>query len=309
MVISVEDDGSLNIFPITKSLEKALKVKLQLEEFPNLKALEYNIITYYIQGADQIDIVSKQIIPAEQKKRLKLLRLEMPGVEVSEEGANRISYQVLIDPTSFHLESLLNKTSAFSQRLQKDIMNSIINWNFPLAREVLERSGEALRHYRLTIRQVALASISRKIAKQIGIHSCQECITFALIARDLSRLVYHCSQIAKHFLSLENKNKVSARILNLVNELSDLAYAMQKDATQSFLLKDTKLAVQVLRRMRNVREREKKLLKEVISRVKDIDSAVTMSLIARDLRRIAGYSIAISDDGMNRVSTPLSSLR
>jgi len=304
MVISEEDDGSLNIYPVTMPSEKPLRATLQLEEFPDIKALEYTVATYYIQGADRIDIISKRIIPAEQKRKLKLFRLSMPGVEVSEEGANRISFQALIDPAAFRLESLLSKTSAFSLHLQEDAVNSVMNWNFPLAREVIERSGEALRHYRLTIRQVALASISKTIAKEIGVRNCRECVTFALMARDLSRLVYHCSQIARHVLSLEHKKKVSSGILNLMEALSKLVYTMQKDAVQSFLEKDTKFAVQVLLKMSDVRKNEENLLKEVMAKLKDIDTAVTMGLIGRDLRRIAGYSVAIADDGMNRVLTP-----
>ncbi len=304
MVISEEDDGSLNIYPVTTPSEKPLRATLHLEESPDIKALEYNVATYYIQGADRIDIVSKKIIPAEQKRKLKLFRLSMPGVEVSEEGANKISFQALIDPAAFRLESLLSKTSAFSLHLQEDAVNSVMNWNFPLAREVIERSGEALRHYRLTIRQVALASISKTIAKEIGVINCRECVTFALMARDLSRLVYHCSQIARHVLALEQKKKVSRGILSLMEALSELVYTMQKDAVQSFLDKDTRLAVQVLLNMSDARKKEEDLLKEVIAKVKDIDTAVTMGLIGRDLRRIAGYSVAIADDGMNRVLTP-----
>ncbi len=308
MVVSEEDDGSLSIYPVTTPSEKPLKLILLLEEFPDIKALEYNIATFYIQGADRIDVVSKNIIPAEKKKKLKLLRLLMPGVEVSEEGANRISFQVLIDPAAFRLESLLSKTSTFSLHLQEDAVKSMVKWDFPLAREVIERSGEALRHYRLTIRQVALASVSKTIAKEIGVRNCQECVTFALMARDLSRLVYHCSQIARHVLSLEHKKKVNRRILNLVEKLSKLAYDMQRDAVQSFLKKDAKLAVQIFHKMSVVRQNEEGLLKEVMVKIKDIDTAVTMGLIGRDLRRIAGYSVAIADDGMNRVLTPTSRL-
>lgn len=304
MVISEEDNGSLHIYPVTKPSEESMKVTLLMEEFPNIEALEYHVATYYIQGADQIDVVSKKIIPAEQKRKLKLLRLAVPGIEVSEEGANRISFQILIDSAAFHVESLLRKTSAFSLNLQEDAVKAIVNWNFPLAREVIERSGEALRHYRLTIRQVALASISRSIAKKVGVKSCQECVTFAMMARDLSRLVYHCAQIATNVLSLEKKKKVSEGVLNLIKTLSRLVYGMQQDAVQSFLEKDTKLAVQVLRKMSDVREKENNLLKEVMADVKDIDTAVTMGLIGRDLRRIAGYSVAIADDSMNRVLTP-----
>ncbi len=38
--------------------------------------------------------------------------------------------------------------------------------------------------------------------------------------------------------------------------------------------------------------------------MKDVDTAVTLSMIVRDIRRIAGYSVAIADDAMNRVLTP-----
>ncbi len=56
--------------------------------------------------------------------------------------------------------------------------------------------------------------------------------------------------------------------------------------------------------MSDVREEEKKFLNEVMAKVRDTDTAVTMGLIGKDLRRIAGYSVAIADDGMNRVLTP-----
>lgn len=304
MVISEEEDGSLNIYPATALSENSLKVTLLLEENPNLKALKYSVVTYYIQGANRIDIISKNIIPAEKKRKLKLFRLALPGVEVSEEGANKISFQVLIDSVAFSLESLLSKTSTFSLHLQEDAVKSMINWDFPLAKEVIERSGEALRHYRLTIRQVALASISKKIAREIGVSSCQECVTFALMARDLSRLVYHCSQIAKHVLSLKRKREIDQEILRSVEELSRIILVMQKEAVLSFLRNDSKLAVQVLRKMSDVRVKEEKLLKEVMTKIKDVDAAVTVGLIGRDLRRIAGYSVAIADDSMNRVLTP-----
>ncbi len=303
MVVS-EENGSLSIYPMASFSERPLEVTLALEEFPDLKALEYNIATYYIQGATRIDIVSGQTIPAEQKRRLKLLRLAMPGVEASEEGANRISFQVLIDPAAFQLQSLLKKTSDFSLHLQEDAVRSMVDWDIPLAREVIERSGEAQRHYRLTIRQVALASTNKTIAKAIEVANCQECVTFALMARDLSRLVYHCSQIARHVLSMEQKRRVGHSIVNLVTDLSSLVYEMQRDAVQSFLNKDPRLAVQVLRRMSLAREKEKELLKEVMAEVEDVDTAVTLGLIGRDLRRIAGYSVAIADDGMNRVLRP-----
>jgi len=305
IAVSEEEDGSLRIFPMGAAFEEPLEVTLSLEEFPSLRALEYCVATYYIQGSNRLNIISEKIMSAEQKKRLKQLRTELPGVEVAEEEANRLSFQVLIDPATFSLESLIAKASAFSLKLQEDAVKSLLEWNLPLAKEVQERSGEAQRHYRVMIRHVALASLSRTIAGKIGVRNCQECITFALVARDLSRLVYHSSSIARHVLKLEGKKRISSEILKTIAGMSKLASETQMNAASAFLKKDVKLAITVLNKMIEVREKEEMLLKGVMERVKDVDAAITLSMIARDLRRIAGYAVAIADDAMNRVLTPL----
>lgn len=286
------------------TFEKPLEVNLSFEDYPSLRALEYCISTYYIQGSSRINIVSRKIISAKQKRRLKQLRTELPGLEVAEEEANRLSFQVLIDPATFSLESLIEKTSAFSLRLQEDAVKSLVDWNFPLAKEVLERSREAQRHYRVTIRQVAIASLSRTIAEKVGVKNCQECITFALTARDLSRLVYHSSSIARHVLTLDYGRGVAPEVSSLIDTMSRVAYEMQSNAAKAFLNKDYELAITVIGKMDEIQETEKALLKKVMEKTKDVDAAVTLSMIARDLRRIAGYAVAIADDAMNRVLTP-----
>ena len=307
MAVHEEEDGALRIFPMGTGVEKPLEVTLSLEDFPSLRALEYCVATYYIQGSSRINIISKKIMSAEQKKRLKQLRTELPGVEVAEEESNRLSFQVLIDPATFSMESLIEKTSSFSLKLQQDAVKSLVEWNSALAKEVQERGGEAQRHYRVMIRQVALASLSRTIADKIGVKNCQENITFALVARDMSRLVYHSSQIAGHVLMLRAKRRVESGILKAFARLSDLACEMQMNATAAFMKKDAKLAVTVLTEMNEIREKEEALLKSIMEKVNDVDIAARLSMIARDLRRISGYAVAVADDAMNRVLTPSTS--
>ncbi|MFB0567128.1 MAG: PhoU domain-containing protein [Candidatus Bathyarchaeia archaeon] len=304
IAVSEEEDGSLRLHPLVAGKEKPLEVKLSLEDYPDLTALEYCVETYYIQGSNQINIFCQKIIPAEQKRRLKQLRMELPGVEVAEESAEKLSFQVLIDPTTFSLESLIEKTSSFSLHLQEDAIRSVLDWNFALAKEVLERSREAQRHYRMTIRQVALSSMNRVIAEKVGVKNCRECITFALIARDLSRLVYHSSSIARHILSLDGKKKANPEIMEAIAEISKIAYEMQREAVQAFLQRNVQLAIVVFGKMRFMREKEEALLKKILEKIKDVDTAVALSMIARDLRRIAGYAVAVADDAMNRVLTP-----
>lgn len=299
-----EDDGTLRLYPKKMEREEPAEVVLAFEDFPDVKALEYCIGTYYIQGSKKISIKSKKLIPADDKKRLKMLRVELPGVEVAEERADAITFHVMIDPSAFLLESLIEKTSAFSLQLQEDAVKSILNNNFQLASEVLERSTEALRHYRMTIRQIALASSNKAIAKSVGVKDCRECVTFALFARDLNRLVYHSYSIARQFLSLKGKARISREILNMIADISNVVYEMQRDAVKSFLEKDVMLAIATMRRMNDVRRKEKTLLTTIQKMVKDAKLTVALSHIANDLRRIAGYSVAIADDAMNRTLAP-----
>ena len=299
-----EEDGSLRLYPIKMEREEPAEVVLDLDDFPEIRALEYCIGTYYIQGSNKINITSKNMIPADVKKRLKLLRMDLPGVEVVEERADAISFQVIIDPAAFFLESLIEKTSSFSLHLQEDAIRSILNSDFQLAKEVIERSKEALRHYRMTIRQVALASFNKTIARKVGVRNCRECVTFALIARDLNRLVYHSSSIATQFLTLKGKAKISPEILRAIEDISSIVLEMQRDAVQTFLKKDIMLAIATMGRMSDARRKEERLLTTILKKVKDADLAVALSHIARDLRRIAGYSVAIADDTMNRTLAP-----
>jgi len=299
-----EEDGSLRLYPIKMEREEPAEVVLALEDFPEVRALEYCIGTYYIQGSNKISIASKKMIPADVKKRLKLLRMELPGVEVAEETADVVSFHVMIDPAAFLLESLIEKTASFSLHLQEDAVKSILKNDFQLASEVIERSREALRHYRMTIRQVALASFSKTIARKVGVKNCRECVTFALIARDLNRLVYHSSSIVRQFLFLKGKEKISREILHVIEDVSSIVHEMQRDAVQSFLKKDNMLAIATMGRMSDVRRKEETLLTTILKKVKDADLAVALSHITRDLRRIAGYSVAIADDAMNRILAP-----
>jgi phosphate transport system protein len=299
-----EDDGSLLLLPIRIGREQPQEVLLALEDCPDVKALEYCIGTYYIQGGNRISITSKKMIPADVKRRLKLLRMDLPGVEVAEERADMISFQVLVDPSAFSLESLVEKTSSFALHLQVDAVKSLLDGDFRLAKEVIERSREALRHYRMTIRQVALASSSKTISRKVNVKDCRECVTFALIARDLNRLVYHSSSIAEQFLALKGKTEIDREILDAIEDVSSIVHGMQSDAIRAFLDEDANNAIATMGKMDNIRRKEKKLLTTILEKVEDADQAVALSHIARDLRRIAGYSVAIADDAMNRTLAP-----
>jgi len=90
-----------------------------------------------------------------------------------------------------------------------------------------------------------------------------------------------------------------------MEDISSIVYEMQRDSVQAFLKKEIKLAIATMGKMSDVRRKEKILLTTILKKVKDADLVVALSHIARDLRRIAGYSVAIADDAMNRTLAPV----
>lgn len=200
---------------------------------------------------------------------------------------------------------MIEKIFIFSLKLQEERHNikALANSDLKLAMEMLERSNEAQRHYRFTIRLVATAAFNPVVAKKLGVKCCPDAINFTLVVRDLSRLIYHSSSIARHILEL-NGRKVEHEILNFLGKMLSVAYEMQKMSMEAFIKKDVNLAIKVFGRMNEVRELEKAILKGIMEKVTNIDSAITLSMIARDTRRLAGRTVAIADDVMNRVLRP-----
>lgn len=299
LALHEDEKGTLTIYPVTAPTKKTRNIRLNLEDYDNLDTLRYVVLTCYIQGCDEIILYSKQTIPAETKKQIRFLSRELPGVEIGAgEEANSMNFNVLLDPTGFSMKALIRDASVFSLQLHKDAMKSMFDHDIELAKEVIERSTQALRHYRMTIRQTALASTDRLLSMELGVRDCQECVTFALVARDLSRLVYHSKAIAEHVHRvMKDKMKLaSEENLMIIGEMSIIAYQMQKLAVRSFLEKDVSLAIAVMRKMKEIRNKDKRL---------GHGSPDHTLLIAYHLRRIAGYSVAIADDAMNRTLSPL----
>lgn len=299
-----EEDSSLRLFSM--SFERQRTVTLRLEEGFDLRALEYLVRTCYMQGSDKISIVSKKQIPTEKQKKIKLFSIELPGTRVTRATTTRLIFEVLFQPKR-SLESLIEITSGLSTQIHKDAIDSLLRNDVDLAETILETGKEALRFYRMTIRQVSLSTLSNYLSKKEGIRECQERVVFAFTARDINRLVYHSTSIAKQVTTSRGK-KVDIEILNLISEMSTVALKMQNEAVIAFLNKDWKLAITVMDEMGKVRDLEERLMRKAIATTKNMEMILSIQVIARALRRIAGHSVAIADNAMNRVRALVLSL-
>jgi len=293
-----EDGTSLRIAPIDV-LRETRKVRIDLDALEDTKSVKYRVWTYYMQGADQIEVASEETIPADVKRPLREIRLDLPGLEVLAEHGQSITFCVRGADERRRLDDLIGDIQRIALSVHADGMKSVTTGDASLAAEVVTREAEILRSYRAMIRKLALCSMNPEAAHESGVKDSRELVTYALLARDLNRTVYHGIYIARHVARF--KGRIEGEIGRMLRSMSDVTQTMQTLAVEAFLGKDFSKAQRVMKLMTRVRNLDDTLSLRILNQAKEVRKAVTEMLIAREIRRIAGYSVAMADATANRV--------
>lgn len=305
-VVMVEDGLTLKLAS-QELLEQRSKVVIDADSLREPMAFRYAIWTYYMQGADEVTVRSRAVLPASARKQLREVRLDLAGVEVTHEDGHSVVFAFPPGPTGLRLDAMLANMQASASSTLNDSLRSIAEDDLELASGVAGREAEILRIYRGIIRQVVLSSRNPEVAYAGGLGESRDLIIIALLARDLSRSVYHAIYAARHLLRY-GKPLGDGGYRKALRNLGDVALAIHRLSLQSFAERDFRKVVEVTRLMGDAKRHEEALSRKVLREAKDVAQAGTLLLIARELRRIAGYGVAIADIAANRMLTPGASL-
>ena len=233
------------------------------------------------------------------KKQVKNIFSELIGAELVDETATSMTFRILVDPSKITPDSLMRRALTLTTTIQRDAIKSLVEKNLDLAAEVSSRGDEAVRLYRLMIRQLSLAVRNLGLAKELDLESVPDNLLRAVGARDMSRLAYHAVSIAKQALNLKGYD-FDKTIMDDLMRMSNTVYDMQKQSYQAFFKEDFRLAYEVVKTMGKVSEIYDKLLLAILSKKMPVAAAVGLSMVLLDIRRIAGYTVAISDVVLTR---------
>ena len=297
-----EDGPSLRIVA-TNMLSSKKRAEISLDEIKEIQHAIYMIWTYYMQGLDEIVVKSSTPISAENKRRLRTVRMDLPGIDIIREDEKSIVYTVSGDFYDMTLDEAIRNMHGMVLAIQRDAVRAVVEGNVEMAREVVERESEILRIYRRVIRQIALCSVNPQIAYRSGVTNSRELITYAVLARDLSRAVYHSLYIARHMVKY-GKPIEEKQLLDMIGRISEIAYNMNVKAVEAFLEKNLLKILETTEEMRKVRELEEELSLKTLETVNDTNKAVVILMIGRELRRVAGYAVAMADIAANRTLGP-----
>jgi AbrB family looped-hinge helix DNA binding protein len=295
-LVNVDLDETDIIISPTRAKGKSSSTgnSINIEEFKDQKLLELCITASYIQGHDITEIHSKSKINPDHKRWIRQAVDGLIGVEISEDYANRIILQNLIDPSKFNLDSLLEKFESTSKAVFEDAINALIEVDVSLAQDAYERGDQSTKIYRLLMRLSLQAIKIRNIRDQMKISDPSGVVIRIIAVRELGRMAYYAMRIAQHVGEIEKK--LDDQIVAIIQKMTRISVEMQTHALSALLKKDLSTASNVIDRMVQVR-RLYEAASPLISKYPE-RTALALSLIIRDIRAFAGYAVALADDAV-----------
>lgn len=300
-IFLVEDGVSLKLAPMSLIAETR-RATINVEDFEDVPSLRYPIWTYYMQGADEILVKSREVMSPNTKQRLREIRMDLSGIEILREDSYSILFGVNPGQEQRLLDDMIRDLQATALSIHKDSINALVSRKPAFASEIITREPEVLRSYRAMIRKLAICSVNSKEAYSSGIKDSRELITYGLLARDLNRTVYHSIYIARHIVKFGEQ--MDQNILQLLRRMSDITFEMQKLAVEAFLERDYTKTIRVIKLTQGIKKIDDTISSQIFKNTRNVKKAVTQMLIAREIRRIAGYSVGMADAAANRIFFP-----
>lgn len=288
------DDKDIVISATKSKKQSSQSNSINIEEFKDQKLLELCITASYIQGHDITEIHSKNKISPDHKRWVRQAVDGLIGVEISEDYANRIILQNLIDPAKFDLDTLLEKFTYTSKAVFEDAINALIEVDVSLAQDAYERGDQSTKLYRLLMRLSLQAIKNRNIREHMKIKEASSVVIRIIAVRELGRMAYYAMRIAQHVGEIEKK--LDEQIAAVIQKMTKISTEMQNQALNALIKKDLAAASTIIDRMVQVR-RLYETASPMISKYPE-RTALALSLIIRDIRAFAGYAVALADDAV-----------
>ena len=293
--VSVELEGEDIIVNATHSRMEVTPHSLQIDEFREQKLLELSITASYILGHDITEVLARRTMSQEQKKWIKEAIEKLIGVEISEEFANQIVLQNLVDPAKFDLNRLLERFSATSTAILQDAVKALIENDKTLASDAYDRGVESNRVYRLMMRLAFQAANDKNLRNQMNFPNVSSVMVQTMAIREMGRVAYYAMRIAQHVGEIDKRPDAS--LAATINEMTATTAEMLDMTTRALMNRNVSLASAIADRMGRVRKLHEatylKLMKEM-----DEKNLLSISLITRDIRAIAAYAVAIADEAV-----------
>src|SRR6266702_1594773 len=262
-----ESDGGITVYPgLTRERESfRYIIDADLCDSPNL--LTRIITANYLTGHDTIQIVSKKELSSRHLEEVRGVSRRLTGLGIVEQSLKSVTLQSFVDPTKFPIYGLMRRLQIILSSMLETAVKAVVEGRPNLADEVLHMEEEADRIYWMIIRQLLLAVLDRRVAKEVGIDGPMHVVGNRVIAKSLEQMGDLASHIAQEALRLKG---------------------------------DVKKSNDCIERVASCEQVERQLTENVMRSVKEVNLAVGLRSIVWDVGQMAKYSEAIAEVAINR---------
>ena len=301
-----ESDGGITVYPgLTKERENhRYMIDADLCDGPNL--LTRIITANYLTGHDTIQITSKKELSSRHLEEVRGVSRRLTGLGIVEQTLKSVTLQSFVDPTKFPIYGLMRRLQIILSSMLEQAVKSVVEGRMAMADEVLHMEEEADRIYWMIIRQLLLAVLDRRVAKEVGIEAPMHVVGNRVIAKSLEQMADSASHVALEAQKLKGDGKnVDTKITKGLLELSDKVRSLIEDSFNALMKGDVKKSNECIERVEACETLERSLTADLMKSVKDVNLAVGLRSIIWDVGQMARDSVSIAEVGINRkLETP-----
>jgi phosphate uptake regulator len=286
VAITEASDGKLIIDPGCAA-ESSPRVAA-LKPGPNLGR---EILGCYLRGFDVIRVEAKERVDFEVRNIVRRTVEQLIGLEIVEDDCLRIVLNCLLEPSGLHPEKILRRNYTIVADMHRDAVNSIIDGDVELAKNVIARDVESNKLYFLLVRVLRTIIQNSSLREKLGV-SPSECLDYRLAASLVEAIGDACVRMALKTVELEGA-KISEELKKLLVELHTLCFWAHENAIKAFLNHDITLAQEV----RNTRGKIEKTLANIEKATQAQTPRIIPQILAAAsfIHQIYEHSVDISD--------------
>ena len=283
VLISVEDDGSLHLFPPDYIAEPSSKT-IKIEE--DLDKLIRNIIGAYVMGHQTITITSGKI-GNEAKKAIINICKNLVGSEITEVTDNKIVIRDLLDSGEFGIEKGFKRMYNIVSSMLECLISTLSLRSIDKIEEIISRDDEVDRIFLLVSKLYNCRLKENRVFKGDKL-TLLESFYYRLAAENLERAADHTAKIAG---ILKDSEYLPDDALKEIRHMLQCSLEIFDTAVTSLQKSDIELADRALKE--NIKVKEDMRVLDISS--SDTSVTLPLGMIVDSIIRIGDYASNIAE--------------
>ncbi|TYT62689.1 phosphate uptake regulator PhoU [Natrialba swarupiae] len=257
------------------------------------------VMTMYVGGFDVITLEAGRIT-TDQRRAIRSAIQGLIGVEIVEEGSDRVVVQDLLDSSELSIVNAVTRMRLIAASMLEDAVTALVENDDDVARDVTERDDDVDRLWLVVSRIFRATLRSPRAAEELGVHR-EDCFEYHSSARQLERIADHAVKIAQLARKLEDIPEDVADALLALH--ADVATVVEKSMDALFANdaeRATDLGHDALESVLEIDEHTRRI--DDLLRNLDPVQAQSLGLVLDSLSRSADYGGNVAETALQRAA-------